>query len=42
MEEEKPIRFKFGDKFTKKPIQIGKYLVLLGRIHVQLFDLETF
>lgn len=32
---------RFGDKFTKKPIQIGKYLVMLGRIHVHLMDLET-
>lgn len=32
--EVKKIKFKFGDKFTKKPIQHGKYLVLLGRIHI--------
>lgn len=40
--EVQKIKFKFGDKFTKKPIQHGKYLVMLGRIHIQLFDLETF
>lgn len=39
---EKPIKFKFGDKFTKKPLHVGKYLILLGRIHIQLFDLESF
>ena len=36
------VAFRFGDKFTKKPIQFGKYLVLLGRIHIHLFDLTTF
>ena len=39
---EKAIKFKFGDKFTKKPLQVGKYLILLGRIHIQVFDLESF
>ena len=39
---EKVIKFKFGDKFTKKPLQVGKYLILLGRIHIQVFDLESF
>lgn len=38
----KVIKFKFGDKFTKKPLQYENYLILLGRIHVQIFDLETF
>lgn len=36
------MKFKFGDKFTKKPLQVGKHLILLGRIHIQVFDLETF
>ena len=36
------IAFKFGDKFTKRPIQFGKYLVLLGRLHIHLFDVTTF
>ena len=31
---EKPVKFKFGDKFTKKPLHIGKHLILLGRIHI--------
>jgi hypothetical protein len=39
---ETSIKLKFGDKFTKKPLQVGKYLILLGRIHIHLFDLETF
>lgn len=39
---EKPVKFKFGDKFTKKPLHVGKHLILLGRIHIQVFDLETF
>lgn len=30
-----------GDKFTKRPLQYGKYLILLGRLHIQLLDLET-
>lgn len=34
------IAFRLGDKFTKKPLQFGKYLVLLGRIHVHLYNLE--
>lgn len=41
LEEPRQIKFKYGDKFTKKPIQMGKYLVFLGRIHIQLFDTET-
>ena len=36
------ISVKYGDKFTKKPIEYGKYLILLGRTHIHLFDLETF
>jgi len=38
----KRIRFKFGDKFTKKPLQYRNNLVLLGRTHIQILDLETF
>ena len=34
--------FKLGDKFTKKPLQYGKWLVFLGRIHVHMFNLEDF
>ena len=40
-EEPRQIKFKFGDKYTKKPIQYGKYLIFLGRIHIQLFDTES-
>ena len=40
-ESQKAVKFRCGDKFTKKPIQYGKYLVLLGRIHIHLFDTET-
>ena len=34
-------KFQFGDKFTKRPLQYGKYLVLLGRLHIHVMDLET-
>lgn len=36
-----PFKFQFGDKFTKRPLQYGKHLVLLGRLHIHVMDLET-
>lgn len=36
-----PFKFQFGDKFTKRPLQHGKHLVLLGRLHIHVMDLET-
>lgn len=41
-DEDSDVTLKFGDKFTKKPIQRGKHLILLGRMHLHLFNLETF
>ena len=31
-----------GDKFTKKPVKVGDNLVLLGRLHIHIFNLNTF
>ena len=31
-----------GDKITKKPVQYGHYLVIRGRSHIHLFDVQTF
>lgn len=31
-----------GDKYTKKPLQYCKYLILLGRMHIQVFNVANF
>ena len=31
-----------GDKITKRPLQHGKYLIILGRTHIHLFDVQNF
>lgn len=36
------VQFKIADKFTKKPLKCDKYLVFLGRSHIQMFDSDTF
>lgn len=41
-EQRKPIYLPYGDKFTKKPLQRGKYLILLGRMHIQAFNMQNF
>lgn len=38
----KSIYFHYGDKFTKRPIQHGRHLILLGRMHLFTFDVVSF
>ena len=35
---QKMIKLKFGDKFTKKPIQVKDEIVLLGRSHIHVIN----
>jgi len=41
-ERRKQVNLPYGDKFTKKPLQAGKYLILLGRMHIQAFSVQDF
>ena len=39
--QRKQIYLPYGDKFTKKPLQYGKFLILLGRCHILVFNMQT-
>ena len=36
--KQKMIKLKFGDKFTKKPIQVKDDIILLGRSHIHVIN----
>jgi hypothetical protein len=41
-DEEAPMNLLQEDKFTKKPLRYKNWLILFGREHIHMFNLENF